>query len=500
MEVNSDVTYGYYICCANLGISNKDLFKIKISNMARIYLDSNVFSNLKVAKDESHRILAELLEKYKDSISLFFSHAHIRDKKKDASDHKFEDFIYMETLTKDNYLSYHAINQNTSFYLATPQMVFEDESHESLDEILDFFEPDKNDEDQLNTFKTHLSSALDMTEIKVEQTMIESGVEKEVIDALFNGKEGNPSLLDITKGIGNLTRNIISDGLTYRNLRNLIDTGLGDQFNEIRNDKYSLNDAFKNTFFQKTFVEYIKDTIYIQDKTRIPYYYFYMLSYNVIDMLGISKEKLKKNNGFGNILNDGLHSYYARYCDFLVTSDKGLREKSSILYNMYEVSTIIVSVEEFIELLPEIALDTDSSAKDFFAKLRYDIKNSQRMLHKRFDDGKEIYRFGEISKYFNFFDAILEEISESSTRYILCKSNTSCLSEPNYREMGQIINRVINLFGEDSSGIGYFDFEKETSETYGKIQRNWNFDELEIFLGNEPQIGKFALVVTMLKK
>jgi hypothetical protein len=76
-----------------------------------------------------------------------------------------------------------------------------------------------------------------------------------------------------------------------------------------------------------------------------------------------------------------------------------------------------------------------------------------------------------LTAYFNFFDVILEEISENSRKYILCKSDTSCLSEPKYREMGQIINMTINLFGEDSNGLRYFDFERETSETSGMIER-----------------------------
>lgn len=165
--------------------------------MSRIYLDSNVFSNLRDPKDPAHVLLKELLEKYKVNITLLFSNAHIRDKKNDTSEMKFEDFRFMETLVQDNYLSYHALNQRSSFYLATPKMVFDDELDESLDELLNLFEPTDYDDQQIVAFKNHLSSALDMSEIQVERTMLESGVEKEMVDRFFNGKDGNLSLLDI---------------------------------------------------------------------------------------------------------------------------------------------------------------------------------------------------------------------------------------------------------------------------------------------------------------
>ncbi|MBG6233503.1 putative nucleic acid-binding protein [Pedobacter sp. CAN_A7] len=37
--------------------------------MPRIYLDSNVFSNLRDPKDPAHLLLKELLEKYRDNVT-----------------------------------------------------------------------------------------------------------------------------------------------------------------------------------------------------------------------------------------------------------------------------------------------------------------------------------------------------------------------------------------------------------------------------------------------
>lgn len=99
--------------------------------------------------------------------------------------------------------------------------------------------------------------------------------------------------------MANLTKEMMTDGLTYKKLRNLIETGLGHQLDEMKQDKFTLNDAFKDSFFQKTFVEFINDSVSVKDKSKIPCYEFYTLSYHVLDMLGISKEKLGKKTDMG---------------------------------------------------------------------------------------------------------------------------------------------------------------------------------------------------------
>ena len=67
--------------------------------MSRIYFDSNVYSNLRNNTTALYCELNDLLKIYKDNLTFFFSHAHIRDKKKDLSDYKFLDFAFIETFT-----------------------------------------------------------------------------------------------------------------------------------------------------------------------------------------------------------------------------------------------------------------------------------------------------------------------------------------------------------------------------------------------------------------
>lgn len=53
--------------------------------MPRIYFGTNVFSNLRVNAKPKYQLLNKLIEERKDRLSLYFSIAHIRDKRKDQS-------------------------------------------------------------------------------------------------------------------------------------------------------------------------------------------------------------------------------------------------------------------------------------------------------------------------------------------------------------------------------------------------------------------------------
>jgi len=94
--------------------------------MPRICFDTNIFSGLLSLREQRFIHLNELLADKKERLSFYFSHAHIMDKLKDPSEHKFADFDFIESYTKDNHLSYYLLSKRTHQYLATPLMVYED--------------------------------------------------------------------------------------------------------------------------------------------------------------------------------------------------------------------------------------------------------------------------------------------------------------------------------------------------------------------------------------
>ncbi len=401
--------------------------------MARIYFDSNVFSGLKNATQTKYFDLKEAIAKYKDNFVFVFSHAHIRDKINDNTNFKFEDFEYMKTLVEDNYLSYHLLEKRTTFYLATPSQVFND----------------------------------------------------------------NDSLTDV-----DFVMNLVG-GKSYKELRNIIEKGGKNIKYPIGNEVYILDDLFKDGVLQDRFVDFVKDSLHQEDKKNIPYYDFYLHSYVVLDILGFSKDKLNKKNSFNNVFNDSLHSYYAKYCDYFISEDEGLRKKSSLLYNKYGISTKVLSVEEFLEISDSIGKLTESDLLEFFKKLANDL-HASTLVSTTSELDFNIYEIMPFGRYFNFFDSIMifKSKKNQDTFIFLKKAKTNYLSNPNYKECGLITNRIFRILQDDLAGKGEFDFDVETKEMISdKWQgRYWEIGDTRINLQIDEGTKEFCVQIGPLSR
>jgi hypothetical protein len=276
----------------------------------------------------------------------------------------------------------------------------------------------------------------------------------------------NDSLTDV-----DFVMNLIG-GRSYKELRSLIEKGGKNVKYSIGDEVYILNDLFKDGIIQDKFIDFIKASLHHKDKKNIPYYDFYLHSYNVLDILGFSKDKLNKKNSFNNVFNDSLHSYYAKYCDYFITEDEGLRKKSSLLYKKYEVSTKVLSVEEFLELIDSIGEATENNLIQFFKKLSNDLI-SGTLVSNTSESDFNIYEIKSSGRYFNFFDSlmVLKSQKNQDTFIFLKKEKKNYLSEPNYKECGLITNRMLKILHEDLAGKGKFDFESEIKEM---ISNGWN--------------------------
>jgi hypothetical protein len=466
--------------------------------MLRIYLDTNVFSNLKSNKTELYQELNELIVQYKSNISFYFSQAHIRDKRNDTSDKKFEDFDFMESLVEDNYIAYDPIEKHSSSYLTTPGQVHKDDKDDSVKTILnDFWESDEHDTFEIILLKDALRKMMEMIQVPISIPDFEQLPEEQrgLMEKMLPINKESANLLDWMDQLGNFNEEMFKDNQTYRSLRKMIDEGLNNG-KYTTNEGTDFNEAFKDSLFKKTFEDFVKDSLHHKDKTQIPFYDFYLQSYNTLDMLGISKDKVNRGNGFGNMFNDSLHSYFAHYCDVLVSSDKGLRIKSQALYNLYNIDTKILTVEEFIDELKNFGKPTEDNMKDFFDKFTSDYENSERINFTKTNTGYH-YTLAINNRYLNAFDEILELIHDEKRYIFLLKKKTHLLSSFNYREEGMVVNKALQIFGEDTFKIGEFNFKKEVKEIENNKWkgRYWNFGSINMSLEHNHVVKQFTLVI-----
>ena len=463
--------------------------------MPRIYFDTNVFSNLRSNSNPLYQEFNNLIRQYKNNLNIFFSIAHIRDKKKDKTDFKFLDFSFMEELVVDNYLGYDPIEKRSSFYLATPQMVFNDETGEELD-FTNLFKPKADDDEFTISYKKTITTILSSIKIPYDNTHIDKLSDKQKASIAHIMPNPNSSLMDFANLLMKLTTDMFSDNTTYKDLRSAIDEGLNSGLITLKNKDGDLNQIFENSSLKKTFVNYVKDSMHYTDKNEIPYYNFYLQSYNTLDMLSVDKDKLTDKNSYSNIFNDGLHSYFARYCDYLISDDKSFKAKTQALYKTYGVNTEILSTEDFIKILPAIGSNTEIDINHFWAKLEYDLQHGGLQEPTILEDGTNLTRVEKHHLYFNFFDMMFVIKNSTYNEIALCKSESNSLSEPSFREEGMILNKIINLFGNDIDSFGYFNLETHRGEERNSdFIRKWDLGKLQLNLSNHKIIDKFSLTI-----
>ncbi|WP_157750617.1 hypothetical protein [Mucilaginibacter gotjawali] len=441
----------------------------------------------------------QLLEVYKDRLSFFFSYAHIRDKRKDLTDIKFEDFNFMETLVHDNYLAYHPLEKYTSFYLATPLMVYDDNPEDDLKYLLHFFELQEEDDDAIRTMKVLIKSLYSAIPLPIHTPDIKSLPQNQqqlMIDLLGEDKPER-TFFDLMANMSTFTMRLFKESNLYKELRNMIYEGINKGTMTLNPD-LDFNQALKNTQVKKTFLEFVHDNLSRIGKTEVPFYDFYLSAYNMLDVFGINKDKVTNKNTPDNIMTDGIHTYFGQYCDYLVTDDATITIKANAMYKLFDFSTQVLSVDEFIKTLPDMLIDWPEDNDWFIRKLVYDLQNSERLdpIEK---DGVTIKRLAKNHLYFDFFDTVLEVNSHNASQIVICKSDSNQLSEPNFFEVSQLIGRALIIFGDDIDRKQSFDHHSHKKGQQHLAERRWQFDNLKIELTQFELINKYALVITLEK-
>ncbi|MEO6520537.1 MAG: hypothetical protein ABIN91_02595 [Mucilaginibacter sp.] len=465
--------------------------------MARVYFDTNVFSNLRANKDAKFQELNNLLKIYQLKLSFYFSIAHIRDKRKDSSDFKFRDFEFMEGFVGDNYLAYDPIKKRPSFYLATPLMAFNDHHPESEFSLTkNFFEPSEDDEESAKDLKSTIKTLFSSIPLQLPERSYDTLTDnqKQLMSELIPAEKNDLNFFDMIQSVSGFIRKINTDTLMYKELRNMIYTGINNGGLNLNPDT-DFNEALKHTAVQKSFTDFVKDNMHTQDKSKIPFYDYYNVAYAMLDAFGISKDKLTAKNELSNMRNDGMHSYFASYCDYFVTDDKTTILKSNAMYGLSEVKTKVVTVDEFKTLLPNLLADFDEDWDWFTKKIINDLTRAGRQFADVIGD-KTVYRLDSNHRYLDFFDAVLEVKGSNSYEVILFKGESNLLSEPSFSEQAQIINRALVIFGNDIEGIEGFDYKEIENGNTDTAFRKWIVGDFIYELKVSELINKYALVIT----
>ena len=310
-----------------------------------IYFDTMVISRLR--NGSKYIDINNYIINNRDINTFFYSKAHIFDLMNDKTNEKYLDLEYIEKYFGNNYLL-KSFNQPTKIYQIQPLEAYKEE-------IMDDNDPLNNldnifDESILKPYNALLDFPIDIpNKYKID---FNSEDLPYFFKIYLNNLFKSTSLRELINVQNEFQKNMNENKEIYRYIRKVTKNNQ----NIVLIDNYKNYNLFEDKIFinndiKMTFIEYIDSCITINlDNEEEKYYHRFCTGYNILNSIGIDSEKNKKSN-FKNTFNDGLHAFYASYCELFVTSDLGIIEKSQIMYKLFNIKTKVINPECFIKFM-----------------------------------------------------------------------------------------------------------------------------------------------------
>lgn len=307
--------------------------------MLKIYLDWNIITHL---KDEQNSDLFAFLLENKNKFIFPYSKAHIKDLlvSKDANNNYYEQDFQLLAEICEHHLLEHEHNINNPYpYKCYPK---------------DYLEI-KNAE--LELFSSGFSKCT------FYKFLDENGLNPDYFMSILKKEKIEPFVIPlINKTIGNLADlfslmfeygpTLFNDKKTPKQIQSYIQTTTNDsQYRKIQGSNstniFKVLDAALFPQTNKNFVELIENPIAERSKSNLE---LFTSLYLTLNLSGFFSDK---NRNLQNIYTDSEHAYYASSCDFFVSNDSRLREKTDAIYRQYNIQTKIISSDELITIMTE---------------------------------------------------------------------------------------------------------------------------------------------------
>lgn len=478
--------------------------------MVRLYLDSNVFRQLKNSEISDSETLSQKIKTHSNRLLLFYSEAHMNDLNRDKSDKKFEDLEYMSQFVGTNYLSLRLGKEIVNSLIATPKEAFEsiqdvdmesDETdfNELLDNELlnDFPELKKS----LQTINEYLDSEL---VLDLEKNLAKQPEEYRALwkDMLGEVKDVY-TRKELTEFASTMQFNLFEKPEVYKNTRRvaLEKLQLVNKHN-INIEADDFNELLANTPLERSFLDLVNATV--EDlKLGLPKHYsVYTTAYNMLNSLGLDKESNKKAK-FANTVSDANHSFFAAHCDYLVSDDAGLLLKSKALYKLFGISTKVISFEEFERDFDSIVGVEELNFKQFLDSLKDDLRHGSILSERDSTLYKRRYRTIETAfnyfGYFNLMDVVIDE--EFGSFIVLFNQRLNYSSFISYKEFEGVTNNIVRLLGPDVDMKSEFQEEEIEVIKNGKWEgRTWVIGDMTFSLEINEGTEKFDFLILPAKE
>lgn len=400
--------------------------------MYRIYLDWNTISYLKnLLKNGEKPDIVNLIENYQADFLFPYSPAHVQDLAKGAEKPENLEYIKADLDFLDKISRQHCIQIDVLD--SSKIKPFIGSAHLILDSIVetnmeDLFNPNNLEKSFDNTFLPNFGK-------EIVEIWKKTPVDTKFITAAENNKEAKAFYDKYFRRIQteNTTYNLMLDFSDfykelkanpeiYNLLANILRTQVNINPKEVSNFKNpieELNVIFKNSTLKMDFDEL--STIKSDDTNKLLNSSFikYAVEYGNLDMSGFHPEKLNKKNLYSNFTNDSHHSYYAGYCDCLVSFDKKLLFKSQALYEKYKIETKTFTPQDFVNHYSSL-VKNELNITSLFETITETIENEliDEILDHNFEETR-LFLFRPINRIFSYFNFLYVAVDKDDRNTIL---------------------------------------------------------------------------------
>lgn len=464
--------------------------------MIRVYLDSNIFRYLKNIDNGENTLFRKLIE-FKDDIIFYYSSAHLSDLSRDTSEKKYQDLSFMEQLVDKNFLNLNHDEAVVNVKVASPMEAFNSINFEPLNNSIDFDkilgELDGKSiemEEAKKLFTSFLKTPIGNFGISNLSESIHNNIPFNNIIPKFSDKD---TFSDLIQGMLDIFSRLYEDPSIWREFRNYSIENLLNRKYDIDIENPNFNDLLKDTPLQKSFLEFVEESIkHNKSLEKQKYHHFFISAYSCLNLLGIDKENSKKVI-FSSFQDDAQHAFYAAHCDYLVSKDEQLLLKAKSLYNLFKIETKVLNIDDFKELIENkntITLNTEIFAKEL---LNACINNE---IYKEFyitpkNKVTEYKLQTPLFGYFNHLQLVINH-NENPT-YTFYKEFENYSRFIAYIEFEKLTNKIVSVLGEDNERKSYF-IEDDKNQIIAKnwLGRIWHFENETFHFGLDISENKMC--------
>lgn len=443
----------------------------------RIYLDSCVIQDLKRIQQKD---LLDFIIQDKENNTYCYSEAHLQDLIRDKGNQKFEDLDFMETIVDSNCWSY---DKKILFDHIKPKDYynpFPDYSDKLFDSEEIF------SEDIISpSFKTFLQNLpLDFNQI-IPPNSLPTDLPEEFKFLL----EEPTNFFEFICAFGNFTNNISADQKKFKKLISYLhNSNLGTSFLEPLGIKgFDGNKVTDKIKFRESYSSY-----FLKDKKGKYRYDLFSDLYNGLEYFSFVKGKPRKQKMM-NMINDGRHAFFGGFCDIVVSIDADFLEKTKFIYNLFDIQTEVMSIDEFSVFIEKNKSDCKLGLPEMLCDARKSYENNNIT-----ESNNDIVSIKLNKTYFSYFNTANYVFNDNGNYHYYTRHLQNMSMGTLKNEFESIVNKLIKILGTDSNGISSFDMKEIEDENW--IGRIWRIDDFVIELNYNGKLYLAFFPIEYLKK